>query len=219
MRLLDASYIQLYNEAFREILETAPQGIYDESALPSYTHRNKLMSWLFWKRIDTALLMAGEMRNKYVLDFGCGGGVIFKYLSRQNCRIVGCDNQSKSLAEEISRRFGAHAEVYEDLYQIERRPFDTIFALDVLEHIEDLYPIIEKFKELSDEKTKLIVSGPTENIIYRAGRLLAGFSGHYHVKNIYDIEKALEEDNFKCIGIRTLYPPCPLFRISSWHKQ
>ncbi len=61
-----------------------------------------------------------------------------------------------------------------------------------------------------------MVSGPTENVLYKAGRLLAGFSGEYHVTNIYDIEGKFREMGLEREALKVLYPPVPLFRISRW---
>jgi 2-polyprenyl-3-methyl-5-hydroxy-6-metoxy-1,4-benzoquinol methylase len=218
MRLINRDYIASYNNAFKEILDKSPENFYDDSALPSYTHGSRLMSWLFWKRIDETFIMAGSLDRKSVLDFGCGGGVTFKYLNKHNCKITGCDNQSDELAYEICKQFGIKADIFEDLFEIQHREFDYIFALDVLEHIEEIDPVIDKLLLLSHERTRIIISGPTENLPYRAGRWLAGFSGHYHVKNIYEVEKKFRERKIRNTALKKLYPPCTLFRISSWSR-
>jgi hypothetical protein len=69
---------------------------------------------------------------------------------------------------------------------------------------------------LSHPKTRIIISGPTENFFYKCGRFLAGFSGHYHHRSIYHVEEAMKVAGFSLDHIRRLYPPIPLFRISSW---
>jgi 2-polyprenyl-3-methyl-5-hydroxy-6-metoxy-1,4-benzoquinol methylase len=61
----------------------------------------------------------------------------------------------------------------------------------VLEHIDDPEPVVQKLMALLAPGGKMIVSGPMENLLYKTGRWLAGFSGHYHVRNIYQIEQIL----------------------------
>lgn len=211
--VIDKNYRESYKTLFVEVMRKDSLSFYDESALPSYTHGNRLMSWLFWKRIDIAISMAGDVRDKVVLDFGCGGGVTFGYLASKGARIFACENQFYHLTEFISERIGAAATIYKELSNIKGIKFDLILALDVLEHVEDINEVLNTMVILSHESTKLIVSGPTENHIYKIGRLLAGFSGHYHRRNIYDIEKKLFEKGFKMISLKRLYP---FFRISSW---
>ncbi len=214
--MIDRHYRKTYESLFKEAMHKVSRGFFDEAALPSYTHSNWLMSWLFWKRIDAALKMAGDVQGKAVLDFGCGGGVTFNYLSSHGARVYGCENQFYQLAEFISERLKAGVTIYRTLSDIGNVQFDIIMALDVFEHVEDLGNIIDVMLELSHNETTLIVSGPTENILYRAGRQLAGFSGHYHRRNIYDIEGDLIKRGFRRVGIKRLFSPLTFFRVSSW---
>lgn len=213
---INKSYRDSYETFFKEILKFSPQGTYDESALPSYTHNNRLMSWLFWQRINAALDLAGDLKEMAVLDFGCGGGITFKHLKDQGCSIAGCDNFSYSLVEKMCHRFQINASIYKDISDIKDKKFDIILALDVLEHIDSLEGILNQFGAVSNSKTKLILSGPTENFLYKAGRMLAGFSGHYHVRNIYQIEEMLMKRGWRRLSARSLYFPFTLFRVTLW---
>jgi 2-polyprenyl-3-methyl-5-hydroxy-6-metoxy-1,4-benzoquinol methylase len=215
VKLISGDYIRGYDRAFREVEKALPEEFY-EAALPSYTHSNRLMAWLFWKRLDTALSLAGDLKGKSVLDFGCGSGVTFKYLNDHGASVTGCDNRTVELARKIAGMLGTEAELFDDLFKIEGKKFDLILALDVLEHMDDLGPFIDKFRELANDGAQLIVSGPTENLLYKIGRFLAGFSGEYHVTNIYDIEKRLGDKGLEREALKLLYPPVSLFRISSW---
>ena len=213
--LLGKSYKTQYESLFQDYLTKKKNGYFDEAALPSYTHPNKLMSFLFWKRIETVFKMAGNIQNCSVLDFGCGGGVTFKYFHANGCVITGCDNQHNQLAEKVCVDFNIHATIKKDLFKIEDK-FDRIFALDVLEHVDELEKYIAKLKALLCEEGQILVSGPTENFLYKMGRALAGFSGHYHVRNIYQIENALEKAGLQRVQVKLLYPIIPLFRVSHW---
>jgi 2-polyprenyl-3-methyl-5-hydroxy-6-metoxy-1,4-benzoquinol methylase len=214
--MIDLAYRDAYARVFREMLAAAPGGRYDESALPSYTHANPAMAWLFWRRLDAAFALAGDVSGGAVLDFGCGGAVTFRYLAARGCRIAGCDPEAEALAREVCRRLAIDAEIRAGIEDFAGRRFDRILALDVLEHIEDLDRYLGQFAALLSPGGRLVVSGPTENWLYRLGRRLAGFSGHYHVRNIYDIEARLAARGFRRLGIATLYPGVPLFRVSAW---
>jgi 2-polyprenyl-3-methyl-5-hydroxy-6-metoxy-1,4-benzoquinol methylase len=216
---INSSYKKQYEEYFRLLLKEADhKTYYDDGAFPSYTHKNGLIRWIFWKRIISALSLGNDFYNKSVLDFGCGGGVIFKYLSGHNCDITGCDNRYAKLTYEVSKKLNINAVVYKDLAEIQNKKFDYIFALDVLEHIEDIAGIIDRFHELSHNKTVIIISGPTENYLYKIGRQIAGFSGHYHKSNIYAIENKFNEKGYKMKSMIRLFPVFTLFKISSWTR-
>ena len=111
------------DDIYLQLLQRAAAGEYDENALPSYTHSNRLMAWLFWKRIDIALSFMGDISGKTVLDFGCGGAVTFKCLTQKRCRIVGCD-ENILLAQQVCRTLNINAELYGDLSAIDGRKFD-----------------------------------------------------------------------------------------------
>jgi 2-polyprenyl-3-methyl-5-hydroxy-6-metoxy-1,4-benzoquinol methylase len=218
--MIDKHYKMAYRTAFREILQNAPKGHFDECTIPSYAHSNALISWLFWKRIGTALTLAGDVHGKSVLDFGCGGGVTFKYLHEHQCEITGCENQFFEMAKEIAARLNIPVRMYGDISIIGRRQFDVIFALDVLEHVEDLGSLIDRFLGLSHPKTKLIISGPTESLVYRTGRHLIGYAdqGRFHERSIFDVERVFNQKGLKNVTTKNLYFPFTLFRVSVWTK-
>jgi 2-polyprenyl-3-methyl-5-hydroxy-6-metoxy-1,4-benzoquinol methylase len=216
--MISGDYKKAYEIIFKEVLSESPSHYYDEAALPSYMYANKLISYVFWQRVNMALSLATNLKNKAVLDFGCGGGVTFKYLDSCHCKISGCENQFSQLAINVAKKLKVDVNIYENLSEIKDQQFDYIFALDVLEHIDDIGPFIDKFLELSHDKTVLIISGPTENILYRTGRLMVGFSGDCHKQNIYDIERKLHEKRLHNITVKELYPVLTLFRVSSWSK-
>ncbi|HYT32639.1 MAG TPA: methyltransferase domain-containing protein, partial [Thermoanaerobaculia bacterium] len=101
----------------------------------------------------------------------------------------------------------------DSLKELPAETFDTIVCLDVLEHVDSLPEVVAEFVRLLKPDGRLIVSGPTESILYRAGRRLAGFSGHYHVRNIYEIERYLSRF-FHLSVARRLVWPITLFRIT-----
>ncbi|MCX7990599.1 MAG: class I SAM-dependent methyltransferase [Proteobacteria bacterium] len=212
----DRGYRIFYENLFLRILSSSPKNFFDEAALPSYTHKNRLMANLFWNRLWTAFSFVDDLKNKNVLDFGAGGGVSFKFLSERGANIYACEKEFYDLTEMVAKDLNLKIPVFKDIMDIENLKFDIVFALDVFEHIDNLEPILKKVKELSKNDTKLIISGPTESFIYKIGRFLAGFKGHYHVKNIYDIEKEVTESGFKLLKLKRLYPPITLFRISMW---
>jgi len=87
--ITDRTYRRQYQALFRDMLRDAPAGHYDEMALPSYTHPNPAMSWLFWRRLDTALDLARDVAGRSVLDFGCGGCTMFLLSPREAAQHFG----------------------------------------------------------------------------------------------------------------------------------
>jgi 2-polyprenyl-3-methyl-5-hydroxy-6-metoxy-1,4-benzoquinol methylase len=200
----------------QKTLHQGSPGEYDEQALPAYSHRNRLMRWLFWQRLRRVVryLERKAPPGARVLDFGCGVGMLLPLLAWRGFQVTGVDLDIR------------HTQSFLDAFQIPNvtilpafrltelpaSQFDVITALDVLEHVPDLNETIVRLGNLLKPGGKLVVCGPTENALYRLGRRLAGFSGAYHLRNIEDIRQAVHQ-HFPTVSLGTIYPWLPLFKL------
>jgi 2-polyprenyl-3-methyl-5-hydroxy-6-metoxy-1,4-benzoquinol methylase len=194
--------------------------VLSEAALPAYAHKNPLIDFIFWKRIEIAIQkVKSSKKTENILDFGCGTGVLSYELNKLGHTVTAIDldlSPQITLSKQID--FPSNIKFIEgDIFKQEfDQKFDVIIALDVLEHIPlDILPkYLEHFKQLLTENGKMIISGPTENILYKIGRFMAGsdFTGSYHETNI-----ALIKNEFKKIftitKVRKLYFPLVLFEV------
>ena len=96
--------------------------------------------------------------------------------------------------------------------------YAAIFALDSLEHNEHVASIVDRLVASLRDDGILIISGPTENFLYKAGRRIARFDGHYHKTTIYDIERTLVA-RVSLVRRRILPLGIPLFSITCWKKK
>ena len=71
--------------------------------------------------------------------------------------------------------------------------FDLILALDVLEHVDDLSTTLSDLCTMLVPGGMIVISGPTENALYKLGRWIAGavYSGDYHERGIDEIRDTL----------------------------
>jgi len=210
------AYRKAFQADFRRTLAGGRTELIDEQALPSYAHPNALMSWLFWQRIRVVIWELERAHVGRVLDFGCGSGVLLPVLLGMKAEVFACD-LDLTYASRVARERGWRGIDWrtgpDSLKQLPAETFDTIVCLDVLEHVDSLPDVVAEFVRLLKPDGRLIVSGPTESILYRAGRRLAGFSGHYHVRNIYEIARYLSRF-FRLSVARRLVWPITLFRIT-----
>jgi 2-polyprenyl-3-methyl-5-hydroxy-6-metoxy-1,4-benzoquinol methylase len=194
--------------------------VLSESAFPAYSNENYLIDRLFWGRIyyTYKYILANYEKSK-ILDFGCGSGILSYLLGNENFDVLAYDINIEPLNLIMQQiKFSGNISVsdipFDEIAKTGKNRFDCIVALDVLEHIDDLTPYIEKFKILLKENGSVIFSGPTENLLYKIGRKIAGndYSGDYHVSNIKTISE-LFRNYGEVKKIKTLYTFIPLFEI------
>jgi 2-polyprenyl-3-methyl-5-hydroxy-6-metoxy-1,4-benzoquinol methylase len=215
-------YKKMFVDSVRQVLANEKSDTLNEAAFPSYANRNPLISFLFWQRVRKVMTCL-ESNKPYatVMDFGCGSGVMLPFLSAISRTVVAVDRELSPIKEmEAHVRFAANI-VIDDMRQKTLKDyapasFDAVIALDVLEHVDDLTNILSDLCNLLKPGGKIIISGPTENLAYKIGRKIAGeeYSGHYHVRNIYDIKEEMARF-FKVETLATLFYPIPLFKIYS----
>jgi len=219
-------YKTRYRSAIRKVLEESERGRLDESGFPAYSHPNLLINWLFWKRLHIAInYIEKHAPYKTVLDFGCGSGVMLPFLSHCSQQITAIDIDLVPLGHlQQHIPLAANVRVLDanqvSLSHLTPKSFDLINALDVLEHVDDLAHTVGELLNLLKPGGRLVVSGPTENRLYRIGRKLAGpeFSGDYHERGIGEIRHELAQ-RAHVQPIATLYWPVPLFEIFVAQKQ
>ncbi len=89
---------------------------------------------------------------------------------------------------------------------LEAASLDHIVAADVMEHLDDPGQVARLFRAKLRPGGRLVVSGPTETIVYKFGRVLAGFAGKgdYHHTDIMRLESMIEAAGFSRVGRRVL---------------
>lgn len=170
-----------------------------EMAIPSYFHRNPFVRYIIRARLDEILRIGGFAPADVVLDFGTGTGILIPELCQRVSGVLGTD-----LRTEIARRMVWLSEIpnarileLEDFWTLPANSVSKIVAADVLEHVENLDELLDHFAKLLKPGGRLIISGPTESGFYKLCRRIAGFSGEYHVRSIFDIEERLAAKGFR----------------------
>lgn len=214
------AYKRRYGAAMEQVLSDTDPGQLDDVGFPAYSHANPLIQWLFWKRlhivIDHAQRGAPHAR---AMDFGCGSGVMLPFLSSVCAEVVAADVNLLPL-QRMKNHFPLAHNITEwdasgpEISAAAAHSFDLIIALDVLEHVKDLPGTLAQLLRLLRPGGELIVSGPTENALYRFGRRLAGpeYSGDYHERGVSEIRQMLSRQT-RVTPLSTLYWPVPLFEI------
>lgn len=190
--------------------------VLEESCVPSYVHGNMAAAAVSWWR----LAAAARLYRRYggagtILDFGAGTGEIHHLLETPGAYhfVEGNDLLAGALQSFIP------SAMRQDLASLPAESFDVVLALDSLEHNDDIAVLVASLFAALRPGGVLILSGPTENWLYRLGRRLAGFSGHYHTTTIAHIEAAMAPHARLRQVISLPLPGLSLFRVSAWTKK
>ena len=83
----------------------------------------------------------GGFAGRRILDVGCGGGILSESLAAEGARVVGVDPSAASIqaAKEHALSAGLRIDYRVGFAEAMdfREEFDAVFAVDVLEHVED----------------------------------------------------------------------------------
>jgi SAM-dependent methyltransferase len=186
----------------------------EETCIPSYLHPNLAAAGVAWAR----LFAAARLYRRFappgpVLDFGAASGELAHVLpAGMPYEFVEADEaMARSLLDANPRA------VRHRLDALAPGRYAAIFALDSLEHNDDVGAILDRLRPALRPDGVLILSGPTENALYRLGRRIAGFSGAYHKTTIRHIERDTAA-RLALVSRRTVPPGVPLFSVSCWRS-
>jgi 2-polyprenyl-3-methyl-5-hydroxy-6-metoxy-1,4-benzoquinol methylase len=149
-----------------------------------------------WRRVE---VLAARLRQvagaDTVVDFGCGAGVLFEEASRVAARVIGVDivlDAARMTVDALGLDHVTLMSPEQAAAEIAPASVDVVLAGEVLEHLEhDLEATLRRFAAWLSPRGRLLVSLPTESRLYRLGRRLAGFHGHYHHHDAAAIHRAI----------------------------
>ena len=216
---LFATNKRAFKGAFQQTIRSSAEPDLSEAAFPAYAHRQWLIDMIFWARLRVAQrYVLAHTSPGALLDFGCGSGVFSTLMSQHGYAVTAFDLTLKPHQLLLNHLVFPPTIIWHEAQSLEDighpEPYQAICALDVLEHLEDIETVLLQIKAHLAPTGVFVVSGPTENALYRIGRKLAGkaFDGHYHHSNIYDIKRAMSR-HFSLLETTTLYPFLPLFEV------
>lgn len=114
---------------------------YDQLAEDYYKLRKKESNIKFYKEIlENPFLfkLIGNVKNKNVLDLGCGPGIHAKILTKKGAKVIGIDNSNVSI--EIAKKESPKSKFF--VGDIEKLPFnskkfDIVFSAMVIGHLKN----------------------------------------------------------------------------------
>ena len=156
-----------------------------------------------------------EIKNKKILDIGCGGGILSEELSKMGAKVTGIDSSKKSIniAKKHAKEQDLEIEYINgsilDVSNLGN--FDCVVCFEMIEHILDPKKLIEKIETISQKKSHLFMSTINRNLkSFVFAKIFAEYilkvvprGTHLYAKFItpYELNYMLEQHNFNINSI------------------
>lgn len=111
-----------------------------------------------------------NIKNKNILDIGCGGGILTEKLARHGGNITAIDKSKELIKIAKSRLNSSYDITYINIDTTEflkknTEKFDIILCMELLEHIKNKNQVIDLIKHIMNKNCFLIISSLNKNLI------------------------------------------------------
>lgn len=185
---------------------------YFETRYRNYERQNPPRKMAFYRRLAEAA--AADCENPRILDVGCAFGFFLSSLSPRWERF-GIDASDYAIAHAGERAPGARFAVAGSSDLVFAGPFDVITAFDVLEHVPDLDPMLERIAAALRPRGGFVfvvpvydgLAGPAVNFldrdpthVHKKGRgfWLARVGAHFRIVDWWGICRYLLPGGYYC---------------------
>lgn len=118
-----------------------------------------------WHRIVIEFLNDIELKNKKVLEIGCGYGSLSVYMAKKGAKVIGIDISSEAI--KISRRNSSLnnqkiilKQASGENLQFKDQFFDLVVCCETLEHIPDYKKALDEIIRVTKKSGKIIITTP-----------------------------------------------------------
>lgn len=195
-----------------------------EKAYERKRHRLEENYWLFRARREIIFKLIKKINAKShsaILDVGCGGGHLIKFLERKGFKKISGIDISNRAVERCKKR-GIKDVFVEDGAEtkFDDKMFDIIIADNVLEHIKDENVALNEWNRILKKNGRLIVFVPAFSFLWSQHDERCH---HYRRYSKSALIKALEKANFEVERSSywnfSLFFPISLVKISQQRDQ
>lgn len=137
-----------------------------------------------------------EIANKNVIEIGCGNGYYSEFLKEKKARVVSTDIALERLRQ-VKARWEEKVDIHipiivtdAESLSFKDNEFDLVLCVFVLEHVIDIYKVIEEISRIARENARVIITIPSlslrETLIHllKLRKPVLNFE-HFHVFGLF----------------------------------
>lgn len=177
------------------------------------------------------LSLLKDLKNKKVLDIGCGRGRYSLRIAKKAKEVIGIDISDKSIkkAHKAANKFKVHnfkgivSNFSTPLYE---NYFDYVIMVNLIHHVDDLDLIFKNVKKsLKKDGSLMIFEFNPLNLLFipfltYVKQVRSHFNPFYFRSNIFTLKKYLKENNFSIVSFkRYAFLPTVLYNYSLVFKK
>ncbi len=133
-------------------------------------------------------LVLRYVKGTHILDLGCGTGHITKTLLEQGCKVTSADTDPEMIR--LTQLYTGNKDALvlkgEELQKLGKNRFDTIIALDVIEHIKNDTLVLDNMHAVLKENGRIIISVPCFQWLYGKRDISMGHWRRYQWNELSD---------------------------------
>lgn len=204
----------MYNIYINEIQK------FDQLSNNWWNHKNKIYNPLHTLNVIRLKFICSNItiKNKLILDVGCGGGILSESLSKKGALVTGIDASKNAIKIAIKHAKLTNLNIFYEKNTIEEHnnnknnKYDVITCMEILEHIPDKNLLIKTCKNLLKTNGHIFLSSINKTTIALIKTIIFGeyilkiipINTHSYHKytNIKNIKNIIKKNNFKIQNIK-----------------
>ena len=152
-------------------------------------------NWMNQHRFKMVTRFLSPSASQSLLDFGCGNGFFLNYLRKQGYS-MSLSGYDPYLPDSVEVGTEHAVNLHKSFNHIKTHVFDTVTALDVVEHIEDDITALRNINHMLRPKGEIILTVPSYQWLYNS---LDAANGHYRRYTKNSMQQLLVKTGFTVI--------------------
>lgn len=149
-------------------------------------------------------MMPFKIKDKQILDLGCGGGLLSESLARIGGNVTGVDfiDENIKIAKTHAKENNLNIKYYkQDLQKLKlNTKYDIIILFEIIEHLDNWSNLIKKIKKLLKKNGTIFISTINRNLVSKIFAIyLAENILNWVPKNTHNYNKLIKPSELKNI--------------------